>query len=105
MTKPPTKTVTSHMAHLARRPDVLYGRHLEVLSYKRGISELADLILNIPSEIRKWDDFAEVIALTWYRWVQENSDEQREEADYTTWVKKVLRKDLSRKLYQLTNEE
>lgn len=93
------------MAHLARRPDVLYGRHLEVLSYKRGISELADLILNIPSEIRKWDDFAEVIALTWYRWVQENIDEQREEADYTTWVKKVLRKDLSRKLYQLTNEE
>ena len=105
MTKPPTKTVTSHVAYLAKRPDVLYGRHLDILSYKRGISELADLVLNIPSEIRTWNDFAEVIALTWYRWREENIDEKREKPDYSMWVRKVLRRDLAKKLYQLTNEE
>lgn len=99
--KAPIASVESHITALAEYPARLVGHHLDIVTYKRGLAELADMVLNIPCDNQKWEKFADVIAMTYYRWKKEVDIATADNTTYGDWVRLYLRPDLTMKMKML----
>jgi len=101
--KAPIPSVASHIVGLANYPARLVGHYRNIVSYKTGLSELADMMLNIPCDNQPWEKFADVIAMTFWKWREEQDYQTQNETTYHDWVKFHLRPDLCNKMRMLLN--
>lgn len=99
--KSPAPSVQHEIVSMAEDPIRIIGRLIGVTTYKRGISMIADKILNIGCERFTSKQYHELIAMTYYRWMSEVTDD--EVKDYYSWVKEHLRPDLAKKITFLLN--
>lgn len=99
--KAPAPRIKSHIEALVENPARLVGHYRDIVSYKRGLSELADMMLNIPCDNLPWEKFAEVMAMTYWRWKKEQDFAIVEATDYDDWVRNYLRPDLVAKMRML----